>query len=199
LSEGELESRIISELEKLGIRIRKKVRIGKWEADFIIETPSRGSIVVEVKNRNIGIPDVLSLASIANNLNSSVTSFSGSIATTMAPSEPVRQAAAKNNIAILTFREIRDFSLKALFICLVAEIEVLVCKIYGLNLSKRIEFRDIVDKLYDKHIIDDESYKELMLIWKIRNKMIHGQHVSEKQLRTAVEKAKKIIEKLKND
>jgi len=183
-----------SELRKLGVKVRRDVKVGNWKADFVIETPSKGTFVIEVKNRKIGIPDVLSVASIANNLSYPLTSFSGSIATTIAPSEPVWQVAADNNIAIIIFsRDPEDLRLKTSFINLVAEIEVLGRKLSGLKPGRRVSFKQIIDNLNNSHVINETLHRDLMYVWEIRNKMVHGQSISQSELHDAIKRADSIL------
>lgn len=197
MSEKELESKVALRLMRLKINAIKNVRLGKWEADFVLKTASGGSIVIEVKDRKIGLPDVLSVVSNASNMSTSVDSFSGTIITTAKPSEVVLQLAARNNIAILPISKIEDLDNKLTIINLIAEIEVLIRKKYGLDKGEKLTFVNIVDKLRENKVIDDSLCKELKFIWEIRNKMVHGRDVLDSELNEAIKKAEDIITKLK--
>jgi hypothetical protein len=195
---SELENQIAFELEKLGINLKRHVRVGNWEADFIIETPSKGTIAIEVKNRKVGIPDILSVASISTNLSHPVTSFSGSIATPTVPSKPVWRVAAENNIAIVPFSDPEDFRLRFSFINIVAEIETIGRELSSLKRGERILFKSIMENLHKEQIIDETVYNESMHTWEIRNKMMHGQDISKSELHDAVKRADAILDTLRS-
>jgi len=184
-----LDSRVASEVERLDAKVKRDVKIGKWQADFVLETPSKGTFIFEVKNRMLGIPDVLSTASIVNNLGCAITTFPGIIVTPEPPSEPVLQAADLNDIAIITPRRLRS---KTLFISKVVEIEALGRRLLGLKPTERISFRTVVEKLHNKQIINETLCDRIKKIWNLRNKIMHGQKTSAEELRTGINETNSI-------
>lgn len=194
---SELEQKVVSEMEKLGYKIEKEVRVGNRVADIIVKTSSGITLVIEVKNRKVGIPDVLYTASMAHDLSGTVTSISGNLVTTVKPSSPIWEVAAKNNIAIIDVRDPNDWPLRVNFLKLIAEIEVLGVKLSGLKRGEPISFKEIVKNLQIDKIIDDNLYNETINIWEVRNKIVHGHDlISQSVLKDKIEIAKNLLDTL---
>lgn len=193
----ELEVLLESELRKLGLTVKKNYKAGKWALDFIAETSNKGTIAIEVKNRRIGIPDVLSIASIANSLDNTVASFSGSIATTIEPPKPVLQTAADNNIAIITIREPHEFGKKAFFISQVVELEIFLRKLIGVKAKERTSFKSIIDIFQEKYANNQTLINDLLVIYELRNKIVHGEEISESLLEETTKKVQSLLDELK--
>ena len=195
MKENELSGLVASELDKLGLKVKRNVKVGSWEADFIVETPNEGTIVFEVKNRKIGIPDVLSVASVANNLSYPLSSFPGTITTSFEPNKLVREVAAENDVAIVVVRDREDFHWRTAFINLVAEVESIGKKLLGVAPSTKIPFSMIIEKFFTR-IADKTLYMRFEFILKVRNKIMHGKDVSIVELKDAVGTADYILKEL---
>lgn len=193
----EFESKVASELRKSGFPIKENVRIGKWEADLIMETPGKGAVVFEVKNRNVGIPDVLSVASMANNMSGSFTVTSGTILTTAIPTEPVLETAADNGIAVWPIIENENVTKTFTLLGRISEIELQLNRISNENnIHEFINGLALAKKLHNQNIIDDEIFSRIQTIVDVRNKIAHGQVLSNDDLDSAIDNCEKILKKL---
>lgn len=198
MSEKNAEEEVYLKLKSLkNIKdIKKDYKAGDWNVDFIIETPNKGLYVFEVKDRPIGIPDVLSVASSAGSLSHHVTAFSGAIATNTMPSESVFTTAEENSVVILNFQS-ADYPLKTQFITYVTDIEAKGRKLLeSTNAYKSDNFSQFIENACEFHIIESDSCSKMEHLLQVRNNILHNKSMPEKDLNSAVDEAKEISQQI---
>ncbi|MBL7169191.1 hypothetical protein ISS40_11000 [Candidatus Bathyarchaeota archaeon] len=99
------ENLVCDYITSLGLEYRKQVKIGRWSADIVIDTPAKNCVVMEIREKG-SIPDVLTTASMTHwftnnvNRNNRCSTF-GTLSLKECPSNTVFSVAEKNNIFII--------------------------------------------------------------------------------------------------
>lgn len=167
-------------LQNLGAKMKENIKIRDRILDFLVKTPEGGQVAVEVKDRKIGIPDVLSIASVASYLGSKEmpATTMGTILTTEMPQEAVLETAAANAVAVVVSKDCSMFSSALSFITNFVDTEIIVSKL-GKKMvptsTKLPSFTDSLDALRFANTINADTYNHLANIYSLRNDLVHGE------------------------
>ena len=106
------ENLVCNNIEALGLEYRKQVKMGRWSADVVIDTPVKNCVVMEIREKG-SIPDVLTAASMTNWFTNNVNrkekcSTFGTLSLKECPSNFVFSVAEKNNISIVCWGKNSD-------------------------------------------------------------------------------------------
>ena len=196
MKESVIENQLETELIKQGYIVKRNARVGRWEADFVIETPEKSRTLVELKNRQIGIPDVLSVASMANNMSGPFQVTSGSIVTTDVPTRTVLQAALDNNVEVWIVKEPQELVKKAMLATMARQLYMRLRKLSNEKITdKSVDLASVTDGLCARNVIDESVCRELEWVQVTRDKVTNGSLLDEAELDEANNKATKLLKK----
>lgn len=187
------EERVRKILQQKGVSTKSNFSYKKWKPDIVGEVQGKAIILADAKTSQVGIPDVLSLASTAF----SAEQPTGTIMPVMISKKPVTEGVSEvanaNNVVIITGDVESELEPKLAFLVEVSLIDGTIRKMG--RFPPKMPLSQAVKELVSKKLLDPGQGERILALWQKRNKLAHqgGEEGLDPQ---AVEEAKTILDEL---
>jgi hypothetical protein len=173
--EKEIVSEVAHVLSDYGASVRTDSRYAKfnWKPDIIAEWKDGSKLLVDVRERQISIPDILAMSSLTSSGSSIGDYVSGAIVS-LRPSPPVISDLAKvNGVILVTLDKQSDLLPKIKFLQEFARVDSELRRILKASPSEPVS--DLVTKLDKTPIISREFSQRLLNLLDRRNRLVHSE------------------------
>ena len=165
------EERVRKILQQKGVNPKLNFSFKKWKPDIVGEVQGKAVILVDAKTSQVGIPDVLSLASTAFSSDQP----SGTIMPVVISKKPitqgVSQVADENNVVIVTGDVESGLEPKLAFLIEVSLIDGTIRKMG--QFSPKLPLNQAVRELVSRNSLKPDLANRILVLWQKRNRLAH--------------------------